>query len=78
MVRPPVTRARDIVVLLDAVAIHESQRHVERSKPSAEQHAAIVGNAGKPVGHEVLEGHADLAREHQVGNLELAKLQADA
>ena len=78
MIRASVTRAGDIVILLDTVAVDEPQRCVEHPETPAEEQAAIVGYAGKPVGHEVLKGHADLAREHQIGNLELAELKPDA
>ena len=78
VVRAPVTRAGHVEILLDAVAVHEPQRYVEGPEAAAEQHAPVVGDAGEAVGHEVLEGQANLARKHQVGYLELAEHQPDA
>ena len=75
MVRAPITRAGDVEVLLYAVAVDQTQRYVERAESPAEEHAAVIGNACEPIGHEILEGQADLAGEHQVRHLELSELQ---
>jgi len=59
-------------------AIEETLRMLDVYADFAEKDAAIVGDPGEAVSHEVLESHSDLTGEHQVGELELAELQTDA
>lgn len=63
--------------MVDAIAVGEPEIDSESPYRAVEKHAAVVGDPGHPIGHEILERQADLARKHHVGELELAELHAD-
>src|SRR5688572_5209400 len=69
----PDARAVDREILLDPVAVDRAERDVNRPEGPVQDHAAVVGDARRAVGVVILEHQAYLAREHQVGNLELAE-----
>gem|GEM_PF-5477142 len=63
----------DREVVGNAITVHRPECQAHRPEAAIEDHAAVVGEAGHAVSHEVLEGQARLAREHQVIHLELAE-----
>ncbi len=71
-------RAVDVQVVGDAVAVDESDGKTDPAHVAIEQHATIVGHPGHPVHHVVLERQPNLARKHEIGELELTELHADA
>src|SRR5690606_15364590 len=77
-IRAPIARAVDVEVVSDPVTVDRPDGDIERAETAVEDHAAIVRQACGPVRIEVLEREPNLAREHQIRDLELPELHADA